>query len=344
MTQGVEAALDRFGVTRARGAATAAGSWLTQPVLRVVARRLGLAVPLLFVVSALSFLLISLAPGNAVISILGTTGTPASYARLRHQLGLDQPLYVQYWDWLRRALHGDLGRSLLSGEPVSRIITERFPVTLSLVAGALLVTVVVGVSLGVFSAVRGGIAGRVVDALSLVSFSLPAFWIGAVLIAVFAVDLHWLPAVGYVPLASSPGHWARALVLPVTALALHHVAVVAKQTREAMLDVLASEHIRVARANGLRPFTIYFVLALRNAAMRVVTVLGLQTVGLLGGTLFVEQVFALPGLGYVLVNSSLQHDLPVVQGVTVFFTLIIVGVNLAVDLAYTWLNPRVRTS
>ena len=312
--------------------------------MKVVLRRLLSAVPLLFVVSALSFLLISLVPGNAAVAILGTTGTPASYAALRHQLGLDKPLYGQYWQWLHHALHGDLGRSLLTGEPVSRAITERFPVTLSLIAGALLATVVLGVGLGVFSAVRGGIAGRVVDALALVGFSLPAFWMGAVLIALFAVDLRWFPAVGYVPLAHSPTQWARSLVLPVMALALHSTAVLAKQTREAMLDVLASEHIRVAYANGLAPSAIYFVLALKNASLRVVTILGLQTVGLLGGTLFVEQVFALPGLGYVLVNASVQHDLPVVQGVTVFFTLIIVGVNLVVDLLYTWLNPRVRVS
>jgi peptide/nickel transport system permease protein len=312
-------------------------------LFRVVARRLLLAVPLLFVVSALSFVLVSLTPGNAAQQILGPEASPATYQNLRHELGLDLPLYEQYWRWVKHAASGNLGSSVITGEHVTKTIGDRFPVTLSLVFGSLLLIALVGVGLGVLSAVRGGVLGRVVDGLSLVGFALPAFWVGAVLIALFAVRLHWFPAVGYVPFGESPSLWLRSLVLPVVALALHGVAVLAKQTREAMLDVLASEHIRMASANGIPPRFI-FLLGLKNAAMRVVTIVGLQTVGLLGGTLFVEQVFALPGLGYVLVNATLQHDLPMVQGITVFFTVIIVLVNLLVDLTYTWLDPRVRTS
>jgi peptide/nickel transport system permease protein len=300
-------------------------------------------VPLLFVVSALSFSLVSLTPGDAAQQILGPDASPATYQSLRHELGLDRPLYGQYWEWISHAVSGNLGSSVITGEHVAKTIGDRLPVTLSLVLGALLLTSVLGVGLGVFSAVRGGVLGRVVDALSLLGFALPGFWVGAVLISVFAVRMHWFPAVGYVPLADSPSQWLRSLVLPVTALALHSVAVLAKQTREAMLDVLSSEHIRMAHANGIPPRFV-FLLGLKNAAIRVVTIVGLQTVGLLGGTLFVEQVFALPGLGYSLVNGTLQHDLPVVQGITVFFTVIIVVVNLVVDLAYTWLDPRVRTS
>ena len=309
----------------------------------MVWRRLVLAVPLLFVVSALSFFLLSLTPGDAATTILGTQGTPEQYAQVRHQLGLDLPLYEQYWHWVKHAVGGDLGRSITGGDSVTTLIDQRLPVTLSLVIGALVVMLLVGVSLGVFSAVRGGALGRLVDAFALVGFALPAFWVGAVLIAVFAVKLHWFPAVGYVPLTDSASLWLKSLVLPVIALSLFGVASVAKQMRESMLDVLASEHIRMAWANGIPARSIVFVYALKNAAIPVVTVLGLQIVGLLGGTVLVETVFALPGMGGLAVTASVQHDLPVVQGVAVYFTVIVVAVNLLIDLTYGWLNPRVRT-
>jgi peptide/nickel transport system permease protein len=193
-----------------------------------------------------------------------------------------------------------------------------------------------------FSAVRGGAAGRAVDALALLGFALPSFWLGAVLIQFFAVDHHWFPATGYVPLAQSPKDWALSLVLPVSALALHSVAAIAKQTREAMLDALASEYVRMAWATGISPTAIVLRHALRNASIRVVTILGLLVVGLLGGTVFVEHVFALPGLGGLSVLAATQHDLPVIQGVVLYFTAIVLTVNLVVDVAYTWLNPRVR--
>jgi peptide/nickel transport system permease protein len=314
------------------------------PVLRVVARRLLLAVPLVFVVSALSFVLISAQPGDASQTILGVDATPAQYAALRHKLGLDLPVYQQYWQWLRHAVGGDLGRSLFTNDPVTKAVENRFPVTLSLIAASLLLIFVVGVTLGVVGAVRGGAIGRFVDGVSLLGFALPAFWVGAVLVSLFAVALHWFPAIGYVSLVSSPGNWARSLVLPVVALAIHGVAVLAKQTREAMMDVLASEHVRMAWANGIPPGLIFFRLALKNASMRFVTVAGLQVVYLLGGTIFVEQVFAMPGLGSALVAAAGQGDLPVLQGITLLFTLIIVLINLVVDLTYTLLDPRVRTS
>lgn len=324
------------------------GSWrglksLRNPLLRVVVRRVLLAVPLLFVVTALSFVLVSLTPGDAALEILGTNAPPEAYPKLRHALGLDLPLHEQYWRWVEHAGSGDLGASLFTSESVTHAIHVRLPVTLSLILGALVSTLVLGVSLGVFSAVRGGAAGRFVDALSLVGFALPSFWIGAVLIAIFAVELGWFPAVGYVPLAQSPEQWLRSLVLPVAALALHGMAAIAKQTREAMLDVLASDYVRMARANGISPVSIVFRHAFKNAAMRVVTILGLQAVALLGGTVLVESVFALPGLGGLAVNASIQHDLPVIQGIIVYFTVIVVLINLVIDLAYTWLNPRVRT-
>lgn len=314
------------------------------PVARVVGRRLLLAVPLLLVVSASSFLLLSLTPGDAANQILGPHATAEQYASLRRALGLDLPVQEQYLHWLRHALTGDLGASVITGETVTRAIGERLAPTLSLIVGSLLVSVLVGVGLGLFSAIRGGRAGRLADALALAGYSVPAFWIGAELIVLFAVKLTWFPATGYVPVSHSPVDWLRSLVLPVAALSLYGIAAVARQTREAMLDVLASEHIRMARANGLPARSILFRHALRNASVPVVTVLGVVAVGLLGGTIFVENVFALPGLGVLVVNASLQGDLPVVQGVAVFFTLVVIVVNLAIDLAYTWLNPRVRVA
>jgi peptide/nickel transport system permease protein len=178
--------------------------------------------------------------------------------------------------------------------------------------------------------------------LALVGFSLPAFWVGAELIVIFAVWRNWFPATGYVSLTASPAGWLHSLVLPVISLSLYGIAATAKQTRESMLDVLGSEYIRMARANGLSSRSIVLRHALRNASMRVVTVLGLQAVGLLGGTVLVENVFALPGLGSLMVTAATEHDLPVVAGMVVYFTLIVVVINLLVDLAYLWLNPRVR--
>jgi peptide/nickel transport system permease protein len=312
-------------------------------MLRVVAHRVLVSVPLLFVVSALSFVLISFTPGDAARQILGTDAPPEAYPKLRHELGLDLPLHEQYGRWLEDAVTGDLGTSLFSPEQVSTLIGDRVSVTLSLIVGSLLVSVVLGVALGVFSALRGGAAGRAADAFSLIGFALPEFWVGVQLIVIFAVKLQWFPATGYAPLAQSPWEWLRSLALPVAALSLGAVAAIAKQTREAMLDVLASEHIRMAWANGIPRRSIIFRHALRNASLPVVTVVGLLAIGLLGGTIVVENVFALPGLGSLAVTAATQHDLPLIQGIAVSFTIVVVLINLLVDLGYGWLNPRVRT-
>jgi peptide/nickel transport system permease protein len=330
------------GAVTSRAGSFSARRLLSSLSRSVVARRLLLAVPLLFIVSALTFLLLALTGGDPAVTILGLHGTPQQYAQLRHQLGLDRPVYVQYWEWLRHAIRGNLGNSLFFGQTVKAMITERLPVTLSLMGGSLLLMFGLGVALGVFSAVRGGASGRLVDALSLAGFALPAIWIGAILIEVFAVKIGWFPAVGYVPLTQSFDQWFRSLILPVVTLSIGGICVVMKNTREAMLDVLASEHIRMARANGIPERSVIFVLALRNVAIRVVTLLGLTVIGLLGGTVIVETIFAMPGVGGLLVNAVNQHDLPVVQGIALAFMVIVVVVNLATDLVYSLLDPRVR--
>jgi peptide/nickel transport system permease protein len=317
---------------------------LRQPLLRVVARRVGIAIPLLWLVSALSFVLVAVSTGDVAREILGFDRTEAEYEAFRKQAGLDVPLYERYWHWLTDALNGDFGASFITGQPVQQAIHQRLPVTASLLVGALVVTLVIGVSFGVFSAVRGGAAGRAVDALALTGLALPSFWLGAALIAVFAVSLSWFPATGYVPLTQSPSAWFLALVLPVVAIALDAMAGIAKQTREAMLDSLASEYVRMARASGVSAVSIVYRHAFKNAAMRVVTIFGLLTVGLLGGTVFVEQVFAIPGLGGLAVTAAQQHDLSMIQGVVVYFTVMVIAINLLVDIAYTFLDPRVRAA
>jgi peptide/nickel transport system permease protein len=303
-----------------------------------------MAIPLLFIVTGLSFVLLSLVPGDAAQQILGQRATPASLAALRKQLGLDLPLPQQYWHWLTHALHGDLGSSISTSQPVTEAVLQRLPVTLSITIGGLIVMPVLGIALGVYSAVRGGLLDRVLGLFSLVGYALPAFWLGAILIEFFAVKLHWLPAVGYVPFAQSPGDWFRSLVLPVAAISIGGIVVFAKQTRDAMLDVLASEHVRLAWARGVPAREIYFRYALRSIGPVMLTLVGLLTIGLLSGTAFVETIFALPGIGQYAVNGALQQDVPVVQGTTVFFTLMVVAINLITDLAYTALDPRVRTA
>jgi peptide/nickel transport system permease protein len=311
-------------------------------MLRLILRRLAISVPLVFLVSLLTFLLQSLAPGDTARAILGTNYTPEGYAQLREQLGLDQPVFVQYWHWLGHAIRGDFGVSPISGLGVGAEIVSRMGVTLSLIIGATVVSALLGLSLGVLSAVRGGRLGKLVDALSLAGFAVPNFWLGLVLITVLAVAIRAFPATGYVPLSASPSEWVASLVLPIATLAVHGAAVVAKQTRDAMSDALSREYVFALRANGASEWSIVLRHALRNAAIPVVTVVGLLFVGLLNGTVLVEGVFAMPGLGGLAVQATTQHDLPMIQGVAVTFTLIVVLVNLTVDLAYGWLNPKVR--
>lgn len=301
-----------------------------------------LAIPQLLIVTSVTFLLVSLSPGDPARAILGLQAPPEAVARLRAELRLDQPVWVQYWHWLVDALHGDLGTSITSQQLVTEAIAQGLPVTLSLVLGGLLVTSVVGIGIGVLTALRGGTVSRFVDGLALVGFALPNFWLASGLVAVFAVTLRMFPALGYVSFGDSPSGWLKSLVLPVIALAVAGAAVVARQTREAMSGVISSEYVRMARAHGVRSAALVVRYELRNAAVPVVTVIGTQFVALLVGTIFIEQVFALPGLGSLMVDAALAHDLPVLLGVTVTFTLMVIAVNLLIDVLYLWLNPKVR--
>jgi len=311
-------------------------------VLRLIAHRLVVSVALVFVVSLAAFLLQSAAPGDLARAILGRNFSVQAHEQLRHQLGLDRPVLVQYGQWLRDALHGDLGTSPISGLSVADEIAGRLPVTLSLIGCATAVTAFVGVALGVVSAVHGGRIGRVVDVLSLIGYALPSFWFALTMVTLFAVTVQLLPAIGYVALGASPAGWARSLVLPVATLALPGIAVFAKQTRDAMLEALSRDYVTALRAHGVPETSVVLRHALRNAAIPVVTLVGLTFIGLLSGTVFVESVFAMPGLGGLAVQATTQHDIRMIQGVVVVFTVIVVVVNLAVDLAYGGLNPKAR--
>ena len=324
-----------------RGLVGAAAGVFRQPFLQAIVRRALRSAVLLLVVSALTFVLTSLTPGNAAEEILGSNATPSALAHVRQELGLNLPLWTQYWHWLDRAVHGDLGHSLFIGGSVSGLVATRLPVTLSLMIGALIVSTIVGVGLGVLSAVAGPVLGRTVGILSWLGYSVPAFWLAGILIVIFAVNIRLFPVSGYVSLANGAGQWAQSLVLPVAALAIGGIAGIAKQTREAMLDALSSEYIRMARANGIGMRSIVLRHALKNAGSRVATMVGLLAVSLLGGTVLVETVFSLPGLGSLLFTAVQEHDLPVVQGVVMCFMIFIVIINFMVDIAYRWLNPKV---
>lgn len=318
------------------------GLMVNGTMLHFALRRLGFALPLLLMISALVFILVSIAPGDAAREILGTQATPEAYESLRDQMGLNLPLYHQYFRWLINAVSGDFGSSIYTGVPVSQSINGRVGVTLSLIICTVLVTLVVGVALGVLGAARGGAVARFLDRLGLAGFAIPSFWLGALMISWFAVSLPIFPAIGYVPLSTSVSRWAMSLILPVFVLSIGGIATLAKQTRDAMLDALGSEFVKVARANGVPMRSIIFRHALKNAGIRVTTVTSVHIIGLLGSTVVVETVFGLPGIGSLAVRASGVQDLPVVEGVVVYFTLIVVIINFLTDLTYRLLNPKVR--
>jgi peptide/nickel transport system permease protein len=313
-------------------------------VTRLIVRRLLWSVPLLLIASALSFVLLSLASGSPAAVILGPTASAAQLRQLTAQLGLNDPIWVQYWHWLDAALHGNLGTSLIDGQPVTTMLAPRVTISLTLVLGATLLASMLGVTLGVLAAIRGGPSGRVLEVTSVFGFAIPDFVLGLVLIEALAVAARVFPASGFVSFFQSPDAWLKSLVLPWTALGLGVMTIVAVQTRDAMREALRSPFIRVLEANGISRRSVLFKHALRSAAIPLVTVVGIVVVALLGGSVLIESVFALPGLGSALATAATQHDIPVVQGVVLYFTLIVVAVNLLLDVVYGLLNPRVRAA
>lgn len=310
-------------------------------VLSIIVRRLLLSVPLLFLVSLISFVLASIGPGDVAGVILSTGATEERRAQVIEQLGLDRSLPEQYWSWLTNALSGDLGTSLFSGESVTGMLSNRVPVTLSLTLLTLVLSVTVGIALGVASAIRGGAVARVLDSIALVAMAVPSFWFAAILVYVFVIALPWFPASGYVPFGDSPSLWLKSLALPVFCLATSAVAGLALQMRGQMTATFQSDYVRALRANGLPTRSVLYRHVLKNASGPVITVSGLLVVTLLGGTVLMETIFGMAGLGTLAVQATARHDLPVIQGVVVYFTVIVIIVNLLTDLAQAALNPRV---
>jgi peptide/nickel transport system permease protein len=313
-------------------------------VLRIVVRRLLWAVPLVLGVSLVVFVLASLVPGDPARTILGESATPEAVAALQTELGLDRPWYEQYLTWLGGLVHGDLGTSVFTGEPVTAALNSRLAVTLALVLVTVVVCTVVGVAIGMAGALRGGVVARVLDVVSLFGIALPSFWVALVLVSLFAVKLRWFPATGYVSPDVSLGGWASSLVLPVVSLGLLGISVIAKQTRDAAMTVLDSDYVVVLRANGLPESRLVLGHVLRNASIPVVSAIGVVFVGSLDATVFVENVFVLPGLGSRATQATVDHDVSVILGIGVYFTLVVVLVNLLVDMAYGLLDPKVRTA
>lgn len=307
-----------------------------------LASRVFASLLLLIVVPTITYFVQGIAPANVAKGILGLDATDAQIADFNHRLGLDQPLIIRYLHWLGRAITGDLGSSYTSGQPVQQILAPRLGVSLSLIVGALVVFTVVGVVIGVLSATRGRVVGRFLDVVSTVGIAVPNFWLAVILIATFAVAVPLFPATGYVFFSDSPYFYFLSLALPVLALAFAGITAVAKQTRDQMLLAVRSPWARTLRANGASEFSIVYKHALRNAAGPVITVIGTIFVGSLSGSVVVENIFVLPGLGSQSLASALQADLPVVQGIAVYFTIIVVVVNVLIDIANAILNPKVR--
>jgi len=305
-------------------------------------RRIALSVPIAAVVATLTFFLVELVPGDPAAFLLGTGATAQQVTELHRAMGLDRPVVVQYGSWLGHALQGDLGMSLVSNQSVSATLGQALPVTVSVATLATLFTVVAGVMLGIVAAVRGGVLDSAVQWVGSISMSIPSFWLAAVLVLAVAIKLPWLPATGYVTVSTSPSLWASHLVLPMIAVGLAGVGPVAFQTRAAVLDQLSREYVRTLVAAGLPARRILFKHVLRNASGPVVTVVSLGFVFALGGVVIIESIFNLPGMGTLMLKSVRSHDLPLVQGAVLFFSLLVVAVNLLADLVVAALNPRVR--
>lgn len=312
--------------------------------LRIL-RRLGVFVASLLGASLLIFLVTKALPGDVAQVLLGTDATPEAVAALRAQLGLDQPLAVQYFSWLGGLLTGDFGHSHLSGDPVLSLLAPRIAVTMWLVLIGLVGSILLAIPAGMIAAIkRRSWAGTVVSISAQIGIAIPVFWGGILAVVVFAVWLRWLPANGYVPLLTNPGQWALHLILPGLTLAGVQAAVLTRYVRSAFLEVLNEDYYRTARSVGWTPMRALLRHGLRNAAISLVTVIGLQLSAVLVGAIVVETVFSLPGLGSLLLDAVAQRDLFVVQGTVMFLVLAVLAISALVDLSYLLIDPRQRTA
>ncbi|HYE92884.1 MAG TPA: ABC transporter permease [Terriglobales bacterium] len=312
-------------------------------MLGYIARRLLATIPVMGVVAVVVFLMLRLTTGDPAAIIAGDYATTQDVAAIRAKLGLDQPIAKQFVLWIGRVLHGDFGESFFFKKQVAQLIVERIEPTLSLAVSTLILAVSMAVPLGVLAAWRRGTwIDRGVMGFSVLGFSVPVFVIGYLLIYLFAVQLGWLPVQGYQRLRDGFGGFLERIILPSLTLAVIYVALIARITRASMLEVLEADHVRTARAKGLAELTVLMRHALRNAAVPIVTVIGLGVALLIGGVVVTESVYAIPGLGRLTVDAVLARDYPTVQAVILLFSAVYVLINLVVDLTYTFLDPRIR--
>jgi peptide/nickel transport system permease protein len=295
------------------------------------------------VVALVVFSLLYFTPGDPAAILAGDAATDDDIRNIRSKLGLDQPFLVRFGGWVWSLLHGDLGTSIFTNLPVTHLIAQRVEPTVSLTVLTLIVSVAVAVPLGVVAAARAGSwIDRAVMAFSVLGFSVPVFVLAYILILVFSIELSWLPVQGYRSFHEDFGDWLRHLVLPSAALGTVYIALIARITRASMLDVLAQDYVRTAQAKGLAPGAVLIGHALKNAAVPIVTIIGIGIALLIGGAVVTETVFAIPGIGRLTVDAILRRDYPVIQGVILMFSGVYVLINLAVDLSYMFFDPRIR--
>ena len=312
-------------------------------MLRGVIFRLLQAIPVVVIFAVLVFMLLQLLPGDPAVAIAGSEATPEAIDRIRQQLGLDRPLLEQLLSWFNRLAHGDFGKSLILNQSVVSAVIERLPVTLSLSFLSLTITIPAGISLGVLAAYwRNTWLDSVVMVTALLGVSMPSFWLGILSVILFSVTLGWLPPAGYSPISLGVWPWFSALIQPAIVLALFQIGFLARITRSAMLDELDQDFIRTARAKGVDEWHTITKHAFRNTLIPVVTVTGIIISLLIGGSVVVEQVFALPGIGRLIVQGILARDYPLVQGIMLIFGFSFVLINILVDIIYMLVDPRVR--
>jgi len=312
-------------------------------MLGYLIRRVLAAIPVMGVVALFVFLLLRLTPGDPAAILAGDNATPEQLERIRTSLGLNEPLYTQFFTWIGRLLHGDLGVSLISNVPVTTMIGSRLEPTLSIALTTIVLAVLVAVPLGVVAAWKHGTwIDRFVMALSVIGFSVPVFVIGYLLIQIFAIELRWLPVQGFRSLSRGFGPFVERITLPTLTLSFIYIALIARMTRAAMLDVLDEDYVRTARAKGIPERGVLLRHALRNAAVPVITVIGTGFALLISGVVVTETVFNLPGIGRLTVDAVLARDYPVIQAMILLTSGIYVAVNLLIDLSYTLLDPRIR--
>jgi peptide/nickel transport system permease protein len=312
-------------------------------MLAYVVRRVLATIPVMAIVALFVFSLLYIAPGDPAAVIAGDQATPDDVERIRQSLGLDRPFLVRFGEWVWRILQGDMGVSIFTNLPVTTMIAQRIEPTLSLMVLTLLLAVSIAVPMGVLAAWKQGtVLDRAVMGFAVLGFSVPVFVVGYLLAYVFALELDWLPVQGYTSFREGLGPWLENLILPAIALGGVYIALIARITRATMLEVLSQDYIRTARAKGAGQRSILFLHALKNAAVPIVTVIGIGIALLIGGAVVTESVFAIPGLGRLTVDAILRRDYPVIQGVVLLFSFIYVLVNLAIDLSYTLFDPRIR--